>query len=145
MEQADAAVGWGNAREQGAKLPQQRQSQAGQLKQATKPKEAKASQPRQPNPKANLKKRTPWPVGNAEAKSHQKPLPWSQRPNKTKGTQNTPKICSFTTKEEGGFAAAIGKVKGERRSTQQQRRSQQRPASSHQKGPMAKPRGLWES
>ena len=34
-------------------------------------------------------------------------MPLSQSPSKAKGTQNTPKICSFTTKGEGGFAAAI--------------------------------------
>ena len=74
---------------------------------ARKPKEAKAKPPERANPKANLKKTSLAHPGAAPPGVHQKPLPWSQSPSKTKGTQNTPKICNFTTKGEGGFEAAI--------------------------------------
>ena len=57
MQQADATFSWGSgAREQGAKPPQEPQSQAGQLKQARKPKEALAEPLKTSNPKANLKR-----------------------------------------------------------------------------------------
>jgi hypothetical protein len=57
VQQADATFNWGSgAREQGAKPPQEPQSQAGQLKQARKPKVAKAKTLKERNPKANLKK-----------------------------------------------------------------------------------------
>ena len=139
VQQADATFNWGSgAREQGAKPPREPQSPAGQLKQARKPKEAQAKPLKTSNPKANLKKWTPRRAD--ETRAHQKPLPLSQRPSKAKGTQNTPKICSFTTRGEGGFAAAIKdrtKDKKERGRGQQQLCEQ--PATD--KLPLKRPHG----
>ena len=56
VQLADTAVGWGSARGQSAKPPRELQSQAGQPKQARKPKVAKAKTLKERNPKANLKK-----------------------------------------------------------------------------------------
>ena len=82
--------------------------------QARKPKEAKEKPPETANPKANLESPLLAHSVAAPPGVHQKPLPWSQSPSKTKGTQNTPKICNFTTKGEGGFEAAIEEGKKSR-------------------------------
>ena len=132
----------------GAKLGNKAQNHLnnGKAKQASQSKQRSRRRQKQTrqswlNPKANLKKRTEVTQSRTIGSVHQKPLPWSQRASKTKGTQNTPRICSFTTKGDGGFEAAIEKGKGGKWGKQQQRCLQELPTNSHQKGPMAKPRG----
>ena len=142
VQRADTAASRGRPREQNAKPPQEPRSPIGPPKQARKPKEAKRKRLSQLNPKANLKKWAPRRQGNVGAESHQKPLPLSQSPNKAKGTQNTPKIWSFTTKGEGGFAAAIEENKENREERRGSRAKDPLQTDTHQKTPWLTPWGF---